>query len=284
MPFIKKLDQDFFIKDKRFFLNQSYVEKNINCFKKITGTRLAGILGLNKYSSPLKTWASMVNIYKDEIDPTLAKVGSIVECKVRDFVSNILNIKFRSYNPKDIAFDLFKDNKIFGGIPDGEPIDENGYISYKDNKPMLEIKTTSVDNFMYKKINNSLILLKDEFGYPIVKQKFAKKKLMFIKNEIQIPIEYQCQLMLYLHLRNVNFGIFAFAFLEKEDYKYPENFDPYKRDIHIVEMRIKNNTELLSLINYAQRWYKNYMINNTFSPKFSNLDEKWIEDELQISL
>lgn len=195
----------------------------------------------------------MVNIYKDEIDPTLAKVGSIVEYKVRDFVSNILNIKFRSYNPKDIGFDLFKDNEIFGGIPDGEPIDENGNISYKNNKPMLEIKTTSADIFVYKKINNSLILLKDEFGYPIVKQKDAKKKLLLIKNEIKIPIEYQCQLLLYLHLRNVNFGIFAFAFLEKEDYKYPENFDPYKRDIHVVEMRIKNNTELLNLINYVQR-------------------------------
>jgi hypothetical protein len=45
----------------------------------------------------------MVNIYKDVIDPTLARTGNIIEPKVREYVSQCLNIDFKVYDPKAIG-------------------------------------------------------------------------------------------------------------------------------------------------------------------------------------
>jgi hypothetical protein len=47
------------------------------------------------------------------------------------------------------------------------------------------------------------------------------------------------QLGLYLYLRNTTKGIFGIAFLEREDYAYPENFQPNNRDIQIVKCEMQ---------------------------------------------
>jgi hypothetical protein len=41
--------------------------------------------------------------------------------------------------------------------------------------PMLEIKTSSIDAFVYKRERNELKMVKDENGLPAVKEKNAKK-------------------------------------------------------------------------------------------------------------
>ena len=41
---------------------------------------------------------------------------------------------------------------------------------------MLEIKTSSFDGLVYKKIDGTLVLQKDEDGFPIIKEKMAKYK------------------------------------------------------------------------------------------------------------
>jgi hypothetical protein len=70
---------------------------------------------------------------------------------------------------------MFKENKIFGGIPDGEPVDSNNKLAYKDNKPMLEIKTTSKDSLVYKfNKNNAMEMVKDENGLPKIKEPMGK--------------------------------------------------------------------------------------------------------------
>ncbi|MCQ3915230.1 MAG: hypothetical protein MJ195_00220 [Mycoplasmoidaceae bacterium] len=44
----------------------------------------------------------MVGIYSEPIDPTIAKLGMYVEPKVRDYVSQKLNIKFKDYVPSEV--------------------------------------------------------------------------------------------------------------------------------------------------------------------------------------
>ena len=48
---------------------------------------------------------------------------------------------------------------------------------------MLEIKTSSFDGLVYKKIDGTLVLQKDENGFPIIKEKMAKYKSM-LKSEL----------------------------------------------------------------------------------------------------
>lgn len=281
MPLIKKKDVDFRFENNHIVLTKEYLQNNLSRFKKITGGRIASILGLNKYVTPFRVWLSIVNLYKEEMDETLAHVGHIIEPKIRDFVSQQLNVKFKSYEPFAIRCDVFKENKIFGGIPDGEPIDEKGNFLYEQGKPMLEIKTSSYDGLLYKKINGSLILQKDEKGFPIIKEKMAKYKSWFDPktNEFKISDEYAYQLALYLFLRKTNYGIFAICFLNLDDYKNPENFQINNHIIKLKEMHV-DLKQFGEIIEKVKKWYEDYVIKG-ISPTLTKEDETWLKTQLQ---
>ena len=163
MPFKAKYGVDFTIKNNRIHLSTDYLLANNKKFKKITGSRLASIINRNQYTSPAKMWAMMTNIYYEEMDETLSFVGNAIEPKVKKYVEEKLDISFKQYNPFEVKWDVF-DDPIFGGIPDGEPIDNNGNFLYDKNLPMLEIKTTSIDSFVYKITENEKCLIPKIYG------------------------------------------------------------------------------------------------------------------------
>jgi predicted phage-related endonuclease len=99
MPLVEKNINNFNVTDNTVVLTEQYLKKQSFMFKKITGTRLSAVVGLNKYNSPFKTWMIMTNLYRDVMDPTLAKVGSTIEPLVRNHVINQLNCKFKIYDP-----------------------------------------------------------------------------------------------------------------------------------------------------------------------------------------
>ncbi len=276
MPFKAQQNKDFIIIDNRIKSNDDYFEKNKLKFKKITGSRFASVLNQNKYNSPAKIWAIMTNLYYEEMDETLSKVGNIIEPKIKKYVEDKTSIKYKQYNPFEIKWDLFQTDKIFGGIPDGEPLDENCNVSYSNDLPMLEIKTTSIDSFVYKTVNGTLRMQKDSNDIPLVKQKNQKKESWYINNEIVIPDEYKLQLSLYLYLRNITKGLFAIAFLEKEDYAFPEKFDVSKRTIELVKLDLdKDNFK--QIIDYGINWYNNH-IKEGLSPELSQQDILWLKE------
>ncbi len=278
MGFTKKINNDFYLNNNRLILSENYINSNISKFKKITGSRFASVLNKNKYVSPFKIWCIMTNIYVEEVDDTLMKAGTIIEPKIHQYVCEKLNINFKQYDPFKVKWDVFSNNKIFGGIPDGEPVDKNGNLLYPD-KPMLEIKTTSIDSFLYKKIKNDLVLQKDEFGNPIVKSKGEKRKKWFdSKNEIIIPDEYNFQLGLYCYLRNITTGIFAICFLETNDYIKPENCDINNREIRLVNFHV-NLDIFQDYIDYAKDWYEKYILSGK-SPEMTEEDKEWFFNEV----
>lgn len=282
MPFIKQKNQDFFYQNNHLELSDAYLKNNLNKFKKITGSRLASVLGLNKYVSPFKVWTMMVNLYKEDMDPTLANAGNIIEPKIRNFVETQLDLKFKSYNPIQVRFDVFQDNETFGGIPDGEPIDSNGEINYSNNNPMLEIKTSSFDSLQYENINGVLMMKKDQNGLPIILEKDKKYDSWFNQKTkgIQICDEYAYQLGLYLFLRKINHGIFAICFLKPNDYKNPQDFKIENKNLKLVDMEI--NLPLFSQkIDEAKYWYDNY-VKKGISPILTSEDEKWLRQQKQI--
>ncbi|MGL5630366.1 MAG: MPN551 family DNA-binding protein [Mycoplasmoidaceae bacterium] len=279
MGFIKKLNKDFFIDGDKIVLSKIYLENNKYKFRKITGSRFASVLGKNKYCSPLKVWCIMVGIYKEEMDPFFMDVGKIIEPKILNYASKKMNLSFLSYNPKIINYDLFSNNKIFGGIPDGEPIDETGNFYYEKNNPMLEIKTTSIDSFCYENINGQFVLKKDENHFPILKEKKGNLKKWFHDKKIIMPIEYILQLSLYLYLRNVENGVFFVAFLKFDDYLNPDNFNPDNSWIQACRLKI-NRDRFSKYIDAATTWYKNH-INLGISPDFTNEDRNYFLLELK---
>lgn len=278
MPFTKKNNIDFKVENNQIKLSPEYFEKNKSKFKKITGSRFSSVIGKNSYTSPAKVWATMVGIYTEPFEEMFTKAGNVIEPKIHKVVCEKLNVNFKQYNPFTIGWDVFKEDPIFGGIPDGEPVDANGNLLYP-NFPMLEIKTTSIDAFQFKKINNLMVLQKDASQKPIVKQVDGNKNKWFDSdNNILIPINYQFQLGLYCYLRNVEKGLFAICFLQSSDYDKPSDFNVDERELHLIDYKI-NLSEFSKFINYGKEWYEQY-IQKGISPELSDSDIEWLKNEL----
>ena len=280
MPFIKKLNEDFIIENNCVKLTSNYLSINNKKFKKITGTRFSAILGHNKFQTPFKTWCQMVNIYSEKMDLTLARIGQVIEPKIRDYVSQVMNVNFHCYNPVTIKWDAFADvDDVFGGIPDGEPIDDNGNFMYKDGYPMLEIKTTSIDKLTYEMVDGCWQMKKDANGLPKIKTIGGKKAEWFTSDgQITISNEYKFQLALYLYLRHINNGLFAIGFLQTNDYVFPENFIPSSSNVFVVKFHLKNSfASIQSYIDYARNWYKNH-IKTGISPQLTESDRIWLNE------
>lgn len=277
MPFTKQKNIDFKIENNQIILTDEYKKKFASRFKKITGSRFFNVLGQNEMCSEFKTWCMMVNIYQEPMDEMLANAGNVIEPKIRTWVENKINQKFLVYDPKVCQYDVFKENKIFGGIPDGEPL-INNEINY-NKAGILEIKTTSIDSFLYEKINHVFVLKKDENNFPIVKLPNGKKQKWFnTNNEIVIPTEYLYQLGLYCYLRNTSKGLFAIAFLEKQDYIEPNKCNIDNREIQLVDYSIDLN-EFSKYIKQAEEWYQKYIINGV-SPIMNEEDKIFVKDLL----
>lgn len=279
MPFTNGLNKDFFIKDNsRIVLDKQYLEKNKWRFKKITGSRFSSILGIGDYACPFKTWCQIVGIYSEKMDPMRAKAGQVIEPKVRDFVSKALNIKFKDYIPSQVNWDVLgTKGSVFGGIPDGEPINPDGSLAYDKGQPMLEIKTASIDVFVNKKVKGVFELV-TENGFPIVKPNGAgqgRLKKLDANGNLLISAEYRYQLGLYLHLRNVTHGIFAFVFLKPEDYAHPELCDVSQREIKLAKIQIDSSFK--AAIDKAQKWYDDY-VKTGISPIMTEADKTWLKE------
>lgn len=279
MPFNKELNKDFFVKEDCIQLSNDYLKSNSFRFKKITGTRLASVLGLSKFNSPFKQWCFMVNIYEEKMDPVMSKIGWTVEPKVRDLVCQQLGGKYKDYVPKDVKYDVFKDiDEVFGGIPDGEPMNDKGEVDYSTGLPMLEVKTASIDSFKYKKVKGCFEFQKDANGTPIVKETGTKKLSWFNNDgEIQISTEYQYQLGLYLYLRQAKKGVFAVCFLPTEAYADPEAYQLDMNQVYLIDYVLDNPESMKKNLEIARKWYAKY-IKSGISPKMTEEDKIWLKE------
>ncbi|GMO13942.1 MAG: YqaJ viral recombinase family protein [Mycoplasmoidaceae bacterium] len=272
---------------KTIVLDEAYLKTGLDrknkwgAFKKITGTRLSAVLGLSKYNSPFKTWMTMVNLFKDEMDPTLSIVGNTIEPILKKYAETKLDAKFLTHNPSTINYDAFPENRVFGGIPDGEPL-VNGRINYSTGLPMLEIKTSSIDKFSYVTENGSLKMNKDKNGLPIVKEIGGKRAEWFNGGTLKISPEYQFQLSLYMYLRNITKGMFVVGFLEKEDYVKPEEFDPKKREIKFASLNFDSINDFKNVVTLAEEWYDKHIVTG-ISPEMTADDEAWLKKEILLA-
>lgn len=223
---------------------------------RITGHRIASVLGLNKYQSPFGAWAEITKLAKlpfEDNKYTLA--GKALEPKIIEYVGtklpNIVSIKdYYGNNFKDYEYNNFKDDSDrFGGIIDA-------VSTLNDKKTitaLVECKTSSKP------------------------QEWANGN---------VPVEYILQGALYSYLKGLDRVIFACTFLEENDYNHPEELEVNDKNTVIVIKKLEDmvfdiDGELLNIEGCMQRaseWWDKY-IETGISPEF---DEKKDKEYLDI--
>lgn len=162
--------------------------------KKITGTRLAAILGLNRWSSPFKVWCEITKVYQEPFEDTIYTIaGKTIEPKQYEYLKNNYFLDMRSpediYGPdffKKTWGDFFSDVEIFGGMWDALVL-KNGEVS-----GVVEFKTT-------KRVEDWAT---------------------------DIPEYYALQAALYAYLLGVDDVYMVCSFLDQSDYADPDAYEP----------------------------------------------------------
>ena len=210
--------------------------------KKLTGTRLAAIFGLNKWTTPFAVWCEITKTYQEPFEDTIyTKAGKAIEPKQIAFMKKAYYMT-DTKTPTDIYGadyfnktygDFFKDDPIFGGMWDAIMVNKNGDVT-----SVLEFKTTK--------------RAEDWQG--------------------EIPEYYALQAALYAYLLGVDDVIMVASFLSEKDYDHPEN---YVCTIHNTITRPFKVSERYphferDYVKPALKWWKEY-VETGLSPVY---DEK----------
>lgn len=232
--------------------NRIYLDKLDKC-KKITGTRLANLFGLNRWNTAFQTWCQITKVYEPPfVDNKYVLAGKVIESKVVKF----LREKFFMEDlvaPEDVYGqdffkktygDFFHEDKIFGGMWDARGKD---YV--------VEIKTTKRsedwinDAPLYYKLQAALycyLLGLDKFIMPVV---FLNEEDYPIQREDGTWDTTPCE---NLVISNKNCLI--------REYSLCEEFPTFKEDF-IDKARVWYDTYVLGLVSpdYDEKVDKDYI-------------------------
>lgn len=223
---------------------------------RITGHRIATILGLNKYSTPFQAWCEITKLLKAPFEETkYTKAGKILEPKIIQYVAdkfpNVVSIEdYYGVNFDKYRYNNFvEESNIFGGVIDA--------VSTLD-----DLKTITM----------------------ICECKTSSKPQEWTNNNV--PIEYLLQGALYSYMKGLDRVLFACTFLEEMDYNHPEKVEVNEDNTILVVKKLKDilipiNGEYLTIseiMQFGEKWWQHY-IEGGISPEF---DEKADKEYLDI--
>ncbi len=249
--------------------NQIKIDLPKKC-KKVTGTRLGAIMGLNPFQTPFSAWCEITKTYQDPFEDSIYTVaGKTIEPIQRKYIEeNDFVVGMKS--PEDIFGvdffnktygDFYHDEPIFGGMWDALEYD------LESNKPIrvFEFKTTKRSEDW---INDS-------------------------------PIYYKLQVFLYAYLLGVEDVSIVCTFLEDKDYPIEiekgkfdtsktEKFEcspdnTIRRDYKISQDKFLINGEELTIeeiVIMVRKWHETY-VETGISPIFDEKADKPILDVLR---
>ncbi len=218
--------------------------------KKITGTRVAPILGLSEHASPFKVACEMAGLYPGDKANKYIDAGNILEPVIRDYVAKGCDAMLRA--PLGLAdgskvgveepvekelcgYDHFHNDKVFGGMVDG-------YIVVDGKRSaILEIKTAS-DRTKW---------LDEDGGYT------------------NVPMSYMLQASLYAQLSNLDRIAFVVGFLEEPDYDRPKQWVPTPENTFVV---VKDRLEMSEYMAKCVEWYNEYM-KGGYTPEWTDSED-----------
>jgi hypothetical protein len=217
--------------------------------KKITGTRFAAIMGLNKWTTPFNAWCAITRTYEEPFEDTIYTIaGKTIEPKQAEFMkqsyfmSNLItptDVYGENYFNKTWG-DFFKDSPIFGGMWDYLLVDKEG-------KPttVLEMKTT-------------------------------KRSEDWVDD---VPEYYALQAALYAYLLGVDDVIMVCSFLEEKDYEHPEEYQCGVKNTIVRPFKLSERyPKMKQTIKKVEKWWKTH-VEGGVSPAY---DEKADADILKV--
>ena len=232
------------------FINNTVVTDPPKRPKKITGTRFASILDLDRWNTPFKTWCAITRVYEEPfVDSKYTIAGKIIEPKIINYLNKVYffgdlkspsDIYGKDYFDKTYG-DFFKDVEIFGGMWDA--------LYYEDGKvaAVIEIKTT--------------------------------KRAEDWSNGT--PSYYALQAALYAYLLGIDNVVMVATFLEEKDYEHPEEFVPSSDNTIIDEFKISERfPQFQAHIDRAVDWWNAHVVTG-ISPPFDEKKDEGILKELR---
>lgn len=233
-----------------------WVDHHLECVppkrpRKITGTRMAGIFGLNKWVTPFQMWCEITKTWeKPFIDTKFTNAGKIIEPAQAQFMKDAYGMS-NLRTPTDIFGpdyfkttygDFFRDVKIFGGMWDYILVDEHGNAT-----TVLEMKTTKRAEDWQE----------------------------------DIPEYYAMQAALYAYLLGVDKVIMVATVLQDSDYDHPEDFVVSAENTFLVPFRLSERyPDFADRINKAVEWWEKH-VEEGISPDWDPKKDKEILDELR---
>jgi len=221
--------------------------------KKITGTRLAPILGKSEFQSPFAAALDLAGIYREDIRTKNVDAGNILEPVLRSHMRKnvsslipLLNLpdgsKMVTEDPvpgEMCGYDHFHNEKLFGGLVDG-------YVAADGKRnAVLEIKTSG-DRGAWT----------DENGeYTVVAE------------------QYMLQASLYAELSRLDKIVFLVGFLNDADYDRPESWIPDENNTEII---VKKKLDMAPYMKEATEWYSEYMKKGQ-TPEWTDADENIVK-------
>ena len=223
--------------------------------KKISGTKIGGILGYSEFATPFKVACEIAGIYPGDKPNKYIDAGNILEPVIRNYIGQSatkmltgpLNIPEGSkaaieqpVEKEKCQYDHFHDNKLFGGMVDG-------YVLIDGKRDaILEIKTShDKEKWM------------DENGQPTI-----------------VPMTYMLQASLYAELAGLDKIVFVVGFLnDPDDYIRPNSWKPSEENTYII---IKDKLEMQGYMSEAEKWYKEYILNG-YTPEWTEKDEELLK-------
>ncbi|MDR0523100.1 MAG: YqaJ viral recombinase family protein [Candidatus Methanoplasma sp.] len=216
--------------------------------KKISGTRLAPILGMSSFSTPFKAACELAGLYPGDKANKYIDAGNLLEPVLRDHLASNKGVLYDALGipagtPLSVdepvekercGYDHFHDNKVFGGLVDG-------YISVNGKRDsILEIKTSG-----------ARAKWDDGSG-----------------GDANVPMEYMLQASLYAELSGLDRIVFLVGFLEEQDYDRAFLWRPCAENTALI---VKDKLEMEPYMREAEAWYREYM-KNGYTPEWTDRD------------
>lgn len=216
--------------------------------KKITGTRFASILGLNRWNTPFQAWCEITKTYEKPFEDTIyTKAGKIIEPKQAEYMRRAYamddllspeNVWGKDFFKKTYG-DFFKGDPHFGGMWDYLLGDENNVSA------VLEMKTTKRAEDWQE----------------------------------DIPEYYAMQAALYAYLLGVDQVYIVCSFLAEGDYDNPDGFVPTAENTIVRPFKLSERYPDFEKIVEKARWWWRDHVDAGISPEY---DEKQDAEYLQV--
>lgn len=207
--------------------------------KKITGTRLGAIMGVNPWTTPFATWCEITHTYEEKFEDTIyTKAGKVIEPKQAQYIKeaffqpNLISptdMYGEDYFQKTFG-DFFPEDKVFGGMWDYLIMNDKG------TKPII-----------------------------VIECKTTKRAEDWKKD---IPEYYALQAALYATLLKVDEVWMCVSFLKDSDYINPEKFECNAKNTKIIPFKVSERyPNMKETLKEAKLWYRDYA-EEGISPEF----------------